>query len=71
MLYEVITSIADELEMSYSYLGKMFKKHNSYSVGDYINNIRIQKSMELLKNTDKPINEIAQMSGFISRNNFV
>ena len=36
----------------------------------YLNHIRIEKSIELLENTTKSINEIAEIVGYNSLNNF-
>lgn len=57
-------SIAESLGMSSVYLGRVFKKHTSKSISDCINEIRLQKAMELLRDTNKPISEIVTNSGF-------
>ncbi|WP_239614326.1 AraC family transcriptional regulator [Cohnella mopanensis] len=59
-----INGIADEFDISPSYLGKIYKQFTMNALLDVINRVRIEKSAELLRYTDKPIAEIADKSGF-------
>ena len=46
-----------------AYLGKLFSKENGVNFNTYLDNIRLEKSIELLK-TDKKIYQIAEECGF-------
>lgn len=56
--------IAAELHMSYSNFRKIFKEYTGFAPAQYILEIRLTKSKELLANTTIPIKEIAYMMGF-------
>lgn len=57
-------SIADRISMNNAYLGRLFKSSYGRSINDYINTCRIEESMRLLKETELPVEEIAQKVGF-------
>ncbi|MBI9102473.1 MAG: helix-turn-helix transcriptional regulator [Spirochaetales bacterium] len=63
-------TIADKFDLTASYLNRLFKQHNSYSIAGYINIIRLEFSEELLRCTDKNVSEIAELSGFASAGTF-
>ncbi len=65
-----LDSIADSVNMSSIYLGRLFKKITSKSVADYMNEIRLGKAKELLISTENSVNEIADEIGFSSSNYF-
>ena len=46
------------------YFSRSFKQQTGYSFRDYLSQRRIQVAMELLIRTDKPMNQVAQESGF-------
>ena len=46
------------------YCREKFKQQTGYSFRDYLSQRRIQVAMELLIRTDKPMNQVAQESGF-------
>ena len=60
------TLIAENLQISSSYLSKFFKKTTGVSMVDYINRKRMQRVKELLTNTDKPLEDIARDVGYTS-----
>lgn len=62
--------IASSVNIGYSIFRKMFKKYTGFSPMQYILEMRIQKSKELLTNTDKSSQEIAFETGFESSVNF-
>jgi two-component system response regulator YesN len=62
--------IADILNMSPVYLGRLIKKHTSKSVTDYINEVRIEKSAEMLEGSEMLISEISSVTGFASTSYF-
>lgn len=59
-----LNGIAGEFDISPSYLGKVYKQVTMHALLDVINKVRIEKSAEMLRNTDKPIAEIADKCGF-------
>ncbi|MEC0231813.1 AraC family transcriptional regulator [Paenibacillus alba] len=65
-----IDSIADILNMSSVYLGRLIKKYTSKTINDYIIEVRIEKSMELLASSNKTITEISKDTGFASMSYF-
>lgn len=65
-----IETIADLVNMSPVYLGRLFKKLTSKSISDYISEIRMAKAENLLKETDLSINEILENTGFVSSGYF-
>ncbi len=65
-----LDSIADALNMSPVYLGRLIKKYTSKSVVDYINEVRIEKAVSMLQDSDKLIASIASDTGFTSNSYF-
>lgn len=59
-----IKFLTDRLPLSRSALYAKVKEVTGMGVKDYINRMRIERSVELLLNTDKNINEIAYEVGF-------
>ena len=56
--------IAAEVYMNPSYLSRKFNKATGVNIHTYIEEVRINKSKELLSDTDYKILEIAQMCGY-------
>lgn len=63
--------ISEEIHVSYNYLSRFFKEQIGISLLEYLHNLRIEKSKELLKNTNKSINEIANELGYSSANSYI
>nr|WP_253896511.1 AraC family transcriptional regulator [Streptococcus gallolyticus] len=59
-----VGEIADQLNLNRSYLYKIFKEETGYSIKDYIVQVRMEKSADLLTNTTFHISEIANAVGF-------
>jgi len=59
-----ITDVADHLNISYSYLSKIFRAKTGITLTDYLNNTRIEKSKDYLSNTFLNISEIAEKVGY-------
>ena len=59
-----IDFLTDHMAMSRASLYNKVKVLTGLGVNDYINRIRIEKAVELLTYTDKPINDIASEVGF-------
>lgn len=62
--------IAEKLNMSYSSFRKMFKEYTGFAPYQYIQEVKIQKSKELLTNTMLPVKEIAFQLGFENQEYF-
>ncbi len=61
-----INTIADKYNMTPNYLNRIFKKHTSMSISQFINQTRIERIKTALETTSKPINEIAEACGFLN-----
>lgn len=59
-----ITDTADHLNISYSYLSKIFRTRTGMTLTDYLNNIRIDKSKDYLTNTFLTLCEISEKVGY-------
>lgn len=65
-----LEEISKQLGVSTSHLAKLFKQHTGFTAIQYIINIRINKSVELLGQADMKILDIAYITGFRSLSNF-
>lgn len=59
-----VSQIAKKLNLNRSYLYKIFKEETGYSIKDYLGQIRMEKSADLLINTTFHISEVANAVGF-------
>lgn len=59
-----VGEIADKLNLNRSYLYKIFKEETGYAIKDYIVQVRMEKSADLLTNTTFHISEVANAVGF-------
>ena len=59
-----IIDVADQLDISYSYLSKIFRTKTGVTLTDYLNNVRIEKSKVFLATTFLTLNEIAEKVGY-------
>ena len=50
--------------LSYKYAGTLFKEETGQTIREYQRTLRLRKAKQLLKETDKPITDIAQLTGF-------
>ncbi len=46
------------------YLSALFKKRTGWRFSEYLNEIRIQRARDLLKEDDRPLSEVAALCGF-------
>lgn len=65
-----MTSIADELKMSPTYFGMIFKKNVGTPFSDYLTMVRIQEAARLLKTTRRSVQEIMISVGIQSESTF-
>jgi len=56
--------VAEHLNISESYLSRVFKKETGDSFSNYLLHVRIEAAVELMKNTNYKIYEIAEMVGY-------
>lgn len=59
-----VQELAEEFQINDSYLSTLFKKEVGINLSNYLQKYRIYRAMELLKNTDLRINEVAYKVGF-------
>lgn len=57
-------SLADELDMSSAYLGRIFKETLGCSISQQLNNIRVEKAKKLLRESELSVETIAETVGF-------
>lgn len=59
-----LQSLSDEIHLSKNYISHLFKKETGFSYSGYLEELRIRKSKELLRNSDLPIAKICESTGF-------
>lgn len=67
----VLSDISEECQMSCTYLNVKFKNETGYTFNDYLNRYRIQKAVDLLKENEYMVYEIAEMVGFSDYKYFI
>lgn len=65
-----ITMIADQLKIPRSTLLKLFADQVKISLGRYIRNWRYNRALELLRNSELPVNEVATRCGYRESSSF-
>lgn len=65
-----LNAIAQELNLSPSHLGRIYKQMTMETLVDVVNRTRVQKSAELLNQTTEPVSEIAEKTGFTNSSYF-
>ena len=66
-----VSQIARTVNLSPSYFSRVFKDNTALSPYDYLLSVRLDKSKELLINSNLPVSEIAYQCGFNSTPNFI
>lgn len=61
-----IVDLADACSMSESHFRRVFEEGMQMRPGDYVNLVRVQNACELLKRTNKSMEEVAAATGFAS-----
>ncbi len=62
--YISVKEISDNFHLSENYISQLFKKEMNISFTDYTTNKRMEYACRLLKNSDAPISEVANQSGY-------
>ncbi|MBR2884723.1 MAG: helix-turn-helix transcriptional regulator [Clostridia bacterium] len=65
-----ISSIGTHFNINIKYISTIFKKDVGISLLDYINNLRIEKALQLIKQGQHSKREIAQLVGFTTERTF-
>lgn len=65
-----LSMICDEINVSPQYLSRQMNKYMNTTFTHYLNLLRIEESIYLLKNTDKMMYEIADLVGYSSQHYF-
>ena len=66
-----LEEIAENLKIAPNYLSTIFSKNLGIKLFEYVNEYRLEKSIELLLHTDKTVNEISTECGFGSSRNYI
>ena len=66
-----VSELADEMYMSRSNLLRKIKKQTELSASQFIRQVRLQKGMELLKETELTVSEISYKVGFSNNSYFI
>jgi two-component system response regulator YesN len=67
----VLSDISEQCKASCTYLNVKFKEETGYTFNDYLNRYRIQKAVDLLRENQHKIYEIAEMVGFSDYKYFI
>jgi two-component system response regulator YesN len=65
-----LLSVAEQLHTNHSYLSTLFKKETGISFTEYLNEVRLKRTQDLLLSTNLSLVEIALCSGFESQSYF-
>ena len=65
-----VSNLAAKCFYNPSYFSRAFKEKFGVSAVEYVTRKRLERALELLRNTDMPIDEICYSSGFSERSNF-
>ncbi len=65
-----IKRLSEILHVNRVQLSREFTRRHGVAISAYLRNLRLQKGLELLRETDLPVREVAQACGFASANYF-
>lgn len=65
-----VSDVADKVMLSESWFIRQFKRKTGKNFVDYLNEVRIAKAANLLKSTNRSVNDIYEAVGYNSRNHF-
>jgi AraC-like DNA-binding protein len=66
-----ISEVAEHVELSSYYFIRLFQQHTQLTPHQYMTHIRMEKAVQLLRESALPIHEIAEKIGFTSGNYFI
>lgn len=65
-----LKEIADKFHFNYYYLSSYFSSHISEGFSEYLNKIRVEKALELLKNKNISVSEVSYLVGYSDHSYF-
>lgn len=65
-----LTVIAEELDMSAKYIGRVFLRDSGIKFSEYLMSYRMLEARKLIVNTQEKVSVIANMVGYVQMNNF-
>lgn len=65
-----ISTLADTFHVSIAYMSYLFKKSFDINFSDYLWNLRMERSKELLRNSDMNIDQISVQVGYLNTSSF-
>ena len=66
-----LEDIAESLGIAPNYLSSLFSKSLGKKLFEYVNEVRLEKAIEMLLTTRETVNDIGEKSGFGSPRNFM
>ena len=66
-----LTDLAEQVYLNASYLSTRFKLETGYGINEYIKKLRMEKAKQMLEQTNKKVNTIAQEVGFLNTSYFI
>lgn len=66
-----VETVAEHAGFSIDYFNRVFLAHTGFTVMSYVNYMRIKKAVELLRNTEKTVLDIALEVGYDSHEGFI
>lgn len=66
-----VTSISEHFGLHPTYMSNLFKEKTGIGLLEYINKVRINKSIEIMMNTNLTINEISEKVGYLNANTYI
>lgn len=66
-----LTAISDHFHFSQEYLLRLFKKEEGITILQYINDLKLKRAKELLRNPDLQVRDIAELLGFNDNSYFI
>lgn len=69
--YVSIKDFCNQHNINASYFGFLFKKETGVYFNDYLNQVRINHAISLLKNTNNKISQVSKLSGFGNTSYFI
>ena len=65
-----LTRLSDMINMNSTYFSRLYKQISGVNLSDFINEMRINKACDLLRNTNLKMHEIAAATGYFTVSNF-
>ncbi|MEK3885663.1 AraC family transcriptional regulator [Paenibacillus sp. PL2-23] len=66
-----IDQLAERFDLSSSYASRYFKEQTGKTLWEYVNQLRIEQAMEMLRTTDLPLQDIVTRIGYNDVSSFI